>query len=699
MANYEKVTAYVEKIIFYNADNGYYILATFCDDEPLTITGNFSVIEDGNEYEFEGSYTEHYKYGVQFSAINAQILLPTAKDLVISFLSGPNFSGIGQKMAEKIYEQLADEEQILKAITNNPERLQGIKGLSQQKIDNIVRVINEHTQENGLFEFLNEYQIDYNDVIGIFNKVRMDVNEFIGIISRDPYLLMVHQVSFKAIDKFAKLLNLTNYDFLRAKGYAYGLLKNTCFQTGSTYLERDEFISVLNDYPYSRVETETIDDILIALEEDSLLVIEEDCIFEYEQYEAEKFIAEFMLEFGAKKDETNISKYLSDYEKYYGITFNDEQKQAIERGVNCPISIITGGPGTGKSTIVDALIYVINKLDNRLLIGLCAPTGKASKRLSELTSNHSMTIHKMLKYDMFNNSFGHNIFNPLDYDVLIIDEASMIDNLLMANLLKACFNVQKIIFLGDYNQLPSVAQGQVLKDLIDSDYLYVTYLKQIYRQLEGSKVIEMAYQILNKETLDITFFDEEVTLIDLNDNEGIRDVLNEYVASNDKNEIQILAPIYKGRLGIDNINKNVQRLLYGDEFETFNVDDRVIQLKNRNDEEIYNGDVGIIKNISHSGMIVEFDDKPILYNKMQALELYLAYCISIHKAQGNEYSDVVLFLPNYHVSFMDNKILYTAITRAKKSLIIISNLETINQAIQNSRSHSRKTKLKNLITK
>ncbi|MDL2212192.1 AAA family ATPase, partial [Erysipelotrichaceae bacterium OttesenSCG-928-M19] len=377
-----------------------------------------------------------------------------------------------------------------------------------------------------------------------------------------------------------------------------------------------------------------------------------------------------------------------------GIMFNDEQKKALDQGVNCPISIITGGPGTGKSTIVDAIIFIIKRLDKRSLIGLCAPTGKASKRLTELTSENSMTIHKLLKFDMHNNTFGHNIFNPLDFDVLIVDEASMIDNLLMGNLLKACFNVSKIILLGDYNQLPSVSQGQVLKDLIDSKYLYTTYLKTIYRQKEGSKIIEMAYKVLNKEKLDLAFFDEEVKLIASNDSEAIYQQLLTYTKLANKNDIQILAPIYKGLLGIDNINQNVKRIIYGADYHKFDLNDRVIQLKNRNDEEIYNGDIGIVENISERQLVVSFDNNTIGYNSLQALELALAYCISIHKAQGNEYDQVILFLPNYNLNFMDNKILYTAITRAKKKLVIISDLESINYAINNIHNTNRKTLLR-----
>lgn len=694
--NNEVIEAYVKKIIFSNQTNNYYILATIYDDEELTITGNFINIEEDKEYEFTGDFFEHEKYGLQFKAIQANLILPTSRDMVIDFLSGSNFTGVGKKLAESIFEVYEDYEDILTDILENPEHLTAIKGMSQRKIEAVILGIKEHSDNNGLFTFLNKYQIEYSDVSNVFNKANLNVNEFINILETDPYLLLEKSISFKAIDRFASLLPLDDFPYLRAKGYVYASLKNECFKTGSTYLNKIDFMMLFINYQNYDIQSE-FDTILAELSQEQLIVIDEDKIYEYKQYDNERFIADFVLELGKVKADQDIETYLSDYENYHGITFNERQKKAINNGINCPISIITGGPGTGKSTIVDALVTIIRKLDRRLLIGLAAPTGKASKRLTSLTSESSMTIHKMLKFDMHSNTFGHDLLNPLDYDVLIIDEASMIDNILMGSLLKAARNVKKIIFLGDYNQLPSVSQGQILKDLIESEALYVTYLNQIYRQKKGSTVIELAYKVLNREEITNDFFDDEVRLIDFSDDKEIRAVLDDYVAYNNKNEIQIMAPLYKGKLGIDNINKNIQRIIFGDNFEKYNRGDRVLQLKNRNDDEIYNGDVGIIDEITRNGMLVAFDHRVFEYNRVQTIDLTLAYCISIHKAQGNEYQKVIIFLPNYNLNFMDNKIFYTAITRTKSELIIISDLKTINTAINNIHNNKRETNLRNLI--
>ncbi|MEG0365140.1 MAG: AAA family ATPase [Erysipelotrichales bacterium] len=686
--------AYVSKIIFHNVESNYYILATISDDENLTITGNLFSINEQSEYDFEGAFNDHPKYGLQFNAFSSSIVLPTESDLVVSFLSGPSFPGIGEATAKKIYETYQDKDEILEYILKDPSLLYNIKGITDNKVKIIVDGIKSYLNDNGLFKYLSSYQVDYQDVIKVYNKVSLDVDEFINIIDSNPFLLMEKSANFKEIDKFAQSLEIDNYDFLRFKGYIFQLIKNISFKTGSTYVEERDIINEYSRGILSDQEQDNLNQALKELYDDNQIVIEDEKIYEYAQYDAENFCAEFVNEFASIKNDFDISIYIDEYEDYHGIKFNNEQKEAIYNGVNCPISIVTGGPGTGKSTIVDALIFIIRKIDSRQLIGLAAPTGKASKRLSDLTNEKSMTIHKMLKFDMHSNSFGHNIFNPLDYNILIVDEASMIDNILMASLLKACFNIEKIIILGDYNQLPSVSQGQVLKDLIESDKMYVTYLKEIYRQKEGSKIIDLAYKVLNKEYIDESFFDDEyLNFISMNDNKESYEALKEYVAFEEKSEIQILTPLYKGKFGIDNINKNIQNIMHGNTEEKFNLSDRVIQLKNRNDDEIYNGDIGVIRSISDNRYVVEYESKDIIYSKGELIELNLAYCISIHKAQGNEYKEIILFLPNYCIKFIDRKILYTAITRTKHKLTIISDITTINQAIANDDNSIRKSNL------
>lgn len=688
----EKIIANIKKIIFHNPENSYYILSSEYEDEQLVIVGNFNKIEIDHDYEFIGEYVDHYKYGQQFKGYEANILLPTQEELFIKFLSSKQFEGIGKKRAKAIYDLYYEEENdnILNAILTNPNKLNELKNFTEKKKNIFLEKLQEQSSEQGLFSFLNTYQIEYQYIINLYNKTGLKLNEFITILKNDPYLLINYNVSFKAIDKFAFQLNIIDYDSKRARGYFIDVLKSETFKTGSTYLDIEKIKQIFL-LEYQEDIFEQTKEILV---ENRSIICEDTHIYEYQQYENECFIAAFINEFQENSSNQDITTNLEEYQNYTGITFNVAQKQALEVAINNKISIITGGPGTGKSTIVDALVNICEKLYPKEKIGLVAPTGKASKRLSELTDNKSMTIHKLLQYDMFNQTFGCNIFNPLEYDTLIIDEASMIDNTLMASLLKASFDLKRIIILGDYNQLPSVSQGQVLKDLIDSQTINTTFLKEIYRQKQGSKIIELAYNVLERDCIDHEFFNDEVQLISYNDDKAIYQAIMQYQDYDNKDYFQIISPIYKGKFGIDNININMQKTLFPNSEDIFNIGDRVLQLKNRNDEEVYNGDVGEVEKITDDKITVYFDEKLISYNKMQQIDLKLAYCISVHKAQGNEYDSVVLFLPNYCANFIDNKIFYTAITRAKKKLVIVSSLDVVNKAIHNEYHSQRRTGLK-----
>lgn len=700
MNNYEEIDVYINRIIFYNPDNNYYILNTTYEDEELVVVGNLTNIDEKQMYEIKGNYTEHNKYGLQFKAYMAQLKLISQEDIVVKFLSSNNFVGIGEKIALKIYQQYQENENIISAILENPNKLLQIKGLTEQKKEMIIEQLNKQSNDNGMFEFISQNNLDYNDFISLYNKAGIDSNQLIDILKSNPFLLLTKQVNFKEIDKIAKYLNLDKYEYYKLQGYLYSMLKNLGFKLGSTYLDLDEFITFSLSKINFRYDEENISKALQELIDYNLIKIEDNRIYEIDQYEAEVFIAEFINEFNSVKDNYDVSDLINNYQEQQGIVFNNFQIEAISRGVNNKLSIITGGPGTGKSTIVSALIDIIKKLDSNLKIGLVAPTGKASKRLNYLTNHPSMTIHKMLKYDLHSNTFGHDLFNPIEYDILIIDEASMIDNLLFANLLKASFDVSKIILLGDYNQLPSVAQGQILHDLINSKLVITTYLEQIYRQKQGSLITKLAYDILNRQTLQLDYFDNnEIELIDFNDNEKINKLLEDYANIYQDNDIQILAPMYRGRYGIDNLNNIIQNFKFKNSHREYNVGDYVLQLKNRNEEEVYNGDVGKIISIDSSSLKVSFDNTSITYLKAQQNELALAYALTVHKAQGNEYSEIILFLDNNSSYFVDNKIFYTACTRTKKKLYIIANINTINETINNVHNNKRHTYLINMLVK
>lgn len=690
----------VTRIIFANEDNDYYVLAIQGDDGKNTVVGNFASIKENHIYEFEGDFTYHDSFGEQFKAISAKLVLPEEKDAFVSYLSSAQFSGIGKAMAAKIYDlyDIENQEQnIYQRIIDDPEKLRLIKGISSNKAKLIYETLKNELQDNLLLEYLSNYNVDYAQVLKSFTKSGLSTREFLIIIQDNPYLLMLNNIGFKEIDKYAH--NLTNqestFEFNRACAFIFQKIKDLTFQSGSTYIDYAELFEHAPKYKSMLIDESVFKAILEYLTNiDAITIIDDKYIYEIEQYKNEQIIADFIKEYASIKNDKDYADYINTYETYKGINLNEMQSLAINQALNNSISIITGGPGTGKSTIVDALIYILKKVDLNQRIALCAPTGKAAKRLNDLTNMPSTTIHRLLKYNMSDQSFGHNVFNPLEYDILIIDESSMIDNVLMGNLLKACENVNKIILLGDYNQLPSVAQGQVLKDLIDSNTLNVTYLKDIYRQKSGSHIIDIAYKILQKEKLVIDdFATEDLKLINIEDKNQITKVAQDYANNLENVDSMMLAPLYRGLHGIDKINKAVQFYRAKEHENKFYEGDYVIQLKNRSDEDIYNGDVGIVEKIDGNELVVLFDDKEIIYNKNITEEIKLAYCISIHKSQGNEYDKLIIFIPYETSFFVDNKMLYTAVTRAKQSLIIISNLETLNKVMNNTFNNERKTRL------
>ncbi|WP_423364144.1 AAA family ATPase [Mycoplasma sp. P36-A1] len=691
----DKLVGKVKKIIFSNTDANFYILSikTITDEE--TITGTFANIKENVEYEFEGEYVNHIKYGQQFKAYSAKLLLPEEKDSIISYLSSKQFNGIGKVMATKIYEQYQTYDDILQAIVQKPEELDLVKGMSVKK-DAFLSILTEELKNNILLDFVSKLNVNYADVMKMFNKSNLKSDEFITILKNNPYDLIFNDIKFNEIEQVAISLEIENAEDKRIQAYLFSLIKEIGFSTGSTYIEKSFLFDVINRKQQIFLDQESLNSNLENLEKERHIYIEDtEKIYEKDQYDYEKTIADFLNEYSLSKVDNNVDAIITEYENIKGITFNSEQRQAIINGATSQISIITGGPGTGKSTVVDALVYILKKQDRKQRIALCAPTGKASKRLGELTQKQAMTIHKLLKYDMNDNTFGQNVFAPLEYDVLIVDESSMIDNFVMASLLKACQFISKIIFLGDYNQLPSVGQGQVLKDMIESNKLYTTTLNQIYRQKEGSSIIDLAYKILNKQEIsESDFQNDDLNLIDISNSKEILKQVNDFIekTTNGKDQV-ILSPMYKGRFGIDKLNLAIQKKRFNDVDKKFSKDDLVIQLVNRNDDEIYNGDVGIVDSSQNAGIVVNYDGKYIEYKKADYDQIKLAYCISIHKSQGNEYDEVLIFLSKDNLHFIDKKIMYTAITRAKNKLTIISTINILNTASNNEITNQRKSGL------
>ncbi len=537
------------------------------------------------------------------------------------------------------------------------------------------------------------------------------------IIKENPYIITndLEEITFKKIDRLRNNFNILDNDINRVQAgikYVFNEVNNSL---GNTYLEKEEVIyyakKVLNVFDEDLI-IDCLNRLILELE----VILYDDKYFISKMYEAENYIAKRLYSLSDYKHVEIDELTIKNLEEHFSIEFNDDQKRAIISSLIHNFLVITGGPGTGKTTIIKAICKLyqdMNDFDDKSLIenlALLAPTGRASKRISEQTNLPSKTIHRFLKWDKESNTFSINEDNPSDVKLVIIDESSMIDTYLFYNLLLGLKPNTKIIMIGDYNQLPSVGPGQVLKDILDSDILPFIKLEKLYRQHENSNITLLAHSINNND-IDYSLFnkDEDLTFIETQPSK-LKDFLKEFVLTYkdlDFNKFQVMAPIYKGDNGIDNLNYFMQEVINDEEKNTllhegvnFKENDKVLQLVNEPDLNIFNGDIGKIIRINNKPtkeMYIDFDGNIVRYTSSMVSNIKLGYAISIHKAQGSEFDVVIIPITNAYSNMLYKKLIYTAVTRAKKKLILIGEFSAFKKAVLNNRENTRKTFLKKFL--
>ena len=466
------------------------------------------------------------------------------------------------------------------------------------------------------------------------------------------------------------------------------------------------------------IDESVFNEYLEILVDEEFVIQEGELYYDKELYDSEEIISSFLKKINSYPeehyDEKEVGRLLTNFQDKFGIEYSKKQKEAIDYFLKYPMMILTGGPGTGKTTTVKALIRMYRSLYPNESISLVAPTGRAAKRLSELTGLEACTIHRELKWDLHKNTFAMNKNNPLSSEVLIIDEFSMVDSLLLSKLFEACRKVHKVLFIGDYHQLPSVAPGNVLKDFIES-HLKAIELDEIYRQTKDSGIVQLAHQLIRQEVHDLSLFDQykDINFFNSTNFEVVKNVVmivkKAIESGYDQNDIQVLAPIYKGVAGIDALNLALQEVFNPkedqDEYRigqtVYRVGDKILQTKNRPDDDVYNGDIGVLVEIGRKDgfeyledtLIVDFDGNFVEYTSKDFLTFTLAYCMSIHKAQGNEFKIVIMpVLDDYYIMLKRN-LIYTGLTRAKQSLFILGSPKAFLYGIQNVKDAKRKTTL------
>ena len=715
------------KRFIYKGDNGYVIglfkvkdtNANELDEyinRTITFTGYFHELIEDDMYSFNGQIVEHEKYGTQFQVDSYERILPEANDAIIEFLSGGLFKGIGEKTAEKIVNYLGKD--TLTTIIENPNNLLLIPSITKKQINILHDTLIVYEASYKTIVFLNEIGFSTKDSLLIYNKYK---NQTEVILNDNIYLLMndIEDITFKKVDTIALKNNIKRNDIRRIEAGLIYVLDEVCNVYGHSYLLEDELSSYLMralDIELTSSEiSHAIDNLIVS----SKIVKIEEKFYLTRMYDAEQNIAKRCGYLMRNSDNNNkkLELTIREVEKKLGYFYNEQQLEAIRLSYIKNILIVTGGPGTGKTTIINTICELyrqINNLSHEKLvekIALLAPTGRASKRISEATNLPASTIHRFLKWNKESNKFGINEYHRSSVDFVIIDEFSMVDTYLFDSLLKGLYFDTKIVMVGDYNQLPSVGPGQLLKDMIESNTLNVVKLNQLYRQKENSNIISLAYQI-NENKLDDSIFNQADDLIftPMPQNKVVNEIVEiskNYLENGDK--IQVLAPMYKGLNGIDTINQALQNVFNPKSISkkeiiinntVFREHDKVIQLSNMPDENVFNGDIGYIseiKNGSKKEVYIDFDGNVVKYTPTNFQKFKHAYAISIHKSQGSEFDTVVIPVVNGYGKMLYRKLIYTAVTRVKRKLYLIGEIQALQTAINNNDTNIRHTTLKKFL--
>ena len=721
----EKITGYVDHIVYRNAENGYTVLNLVNKEEEITCVGIFSAIAEGENIEASGDYTDHPTYGRQFKVEHFEERAPEDAQAIERYLGSGAIKGIGLALAARIVRRF--KEDTFHIIEEEPERLAEIKGISERKAMEIATQVNEKRDLRQAMIFLQQYGITMNLAVKIYNRYGQEVYE---ILKENPYQLAedIDGVGFKTADEIAARVGIrTDSDFRIRSGILYVL--SGAASEGHTFLPQEELTKRASEL--LQVEPEFIEKHYMDLAIERKLMLkqkeEQTQIYAASFYYMESNVATMLKQLDVTYDEsdTAIEKRILAIQKQTGMELEEHQVEAVKEAVKNGLLIITGGPGTGKTTTINTIIRYFEA--EGMDIFLAAPTGRAAKRMSETTGYEARTIHRMLELNggmEGNAGFERNEMNPLETDVIIIDEMSMVDISLMHSLLKAIPTGTRLILVGDVNQLPSVGPGCVLKDIIDSGVCNVVKLTKIFRQAATSDIIVNAHKInrgeevvLDNKSMDFFFlkrYDADVIInvvLQL-----IKQKLPKFVNASEY-DIQVLTPMRKGLLGVERLNVILQKYLnppspekrekeYGDTI--FREGDKVMQTKNNYQLEweiksrfgltiekgmgIFNGDTGIIREINDFAetVTVEFDEGRMVDYSFKLLEeLELAYALTIHKSQGSEYPAVVIPLLSGPSMLMNRNLLYTAVTRARKCVTLVGNEATFAEMIKNTSQQKR----------
>lgn len=744
----KSLSGYVESITFRNEENGYTVLTLSYGKKEIKCTGNFGYISEGEYLEIEGEEVFHDIYGEQIKVTSYKVIPATDELSLKKYLGSGAIKGLGAVLANRIVDKFGED--TLRIVEEEPERLAEIRGITIRKAMDICEQVEEKKDMRDVMIFLQGYGISPT----LSNKIyTMYGQKVYDIIKTNPYKLAddLSGIGFKTADEIARRAGVEVNASIRIKsGMCYAL--SDASLSGHTYLPKEKLVEKtinllgLRDQYLNADGTynmDLLDNCFTELVLEKKLILknieEKDAVFLSTYYYTELNIARMLLELNIStpEDDYIMGVKLDTIEKLSGVELDDLQRKAVIETQNNGITIITGGPGTGKTTTINAIIQMFEA--DGLEVSLAAPTGRAAKRMNEATGHEAKTIHRLLEIsggaseetgrDEIDAKFGRNEQNPLETDVIIVDEMSMVDTFLVHALLKAITIGTRVVFVGDINQLASVGPGNVLRDIIESEQFSVVRLTKVFRQAGESGIVTNAHKINKGEQValdnsmgDFLYIERENAQMALNATIGLMmSKLPQYVEAKPM-DIQVLTPMRGGILGVNSLNEQLQKYINPQDENKrereiagiiFREGDKVMQIKNNYQIEweqrseggriydsgtgIFNGDMGIITTINNTTNTMEVvfdDDRYVIYDSKQAEELELAYAITIHKSQGSEYPAVIMPLVSGVSMLMTRNLLYTGVTRAKKCVCIVGRKETFSAMIANEDQHRRYSGLK-----
>ncbi len=689
-------------------------------EKTITFTGYFADLKEDDMYLCKGEVVNHPKYGLQFQVTESEHMKPEDKDGIISFLSSDLFSGIGEKMATKIVETLG--ENTLDRILEDPACLNLVPKLSLKKQNQIIQNLTKYEESHKTIVYLTELGFSMKDALSIYNCYKGNT---ILELEHNIYRVLdeVEEITFPKLDRIASHFNIDTLDERRMKACLFYIGKKLSFETGDTYFVIEDLYESMNQYLGLEVDFDLFQSYLEDLCLENKFVLEENRYYLKTIHDAEQYIVKRIWNLIQKEDERyqNLDENIQTLEKQEQIEYNEEQKKAIRESLQKHITIITGGPGTGKTTIIKAIVELYQSLNHlsqdeaESEIALLAPTGRASKRMAEATLFPATTIHRFLKWNKDNNEFAVNEWNPATQKLIIVDEVSMIDTQLFEHLLEGLTTNIKLVLVGDYHQLPSVGPGEILKDLLLSECITTIPLNLLYRQSNDSYIPVLAEEIKNNNlseqylstTNDFTFLECSPEQI----GPSLKKLTEQLIEKGyDYKRVQMMAPMYAGPNGIDRLNQELQAIWNPKEEDKqeikvgdviFRESDKVLQLVNMPEENVFNGDIGIISRIIPSEMskskkneiYVDYDGLEVKYLPKDFSKIKHGFIISIHKSQGSEFELVVLPICMSYYRMLYRKLIYTGVTRAKKKLIVMGEIQAFTYSVSNDHERIRKTSL------